>query len=153
MCIRDRYQRRVHGIYQVQMGASFAKDQSINFTEEEIKKLYQKFKELDVDESGTLEPNEFFDVPELSQNPIVHRVIDVFDKNKDGKISFTEFISGLSSLHSEGPIAVSYTHLRAHETSLHLVCRLLLEKKKKHYFQNNFQLLHQQQLYSQISPI
>ena len=28
------------------------------------------------------------------------------------------------------PIAVSYTHLRAHETSLHLVCRLLLEKKK-----------------------
>eukprot|EP00831_Metopus_contortus_P062236 TRINITY_DN54282_c0_g1_i1.p2 TRINITY_DN54282_c0_g1~~TRINITY_DN54282_c0_g1_i1.p2 ORF type:complete len:108 (-),score=18.18 TRINITY_DN54282_c0_g1_i1:44-367(-) len=27
-------------------------------------------------------------------------------------------------------IPVSYTHLRAHETSLHLVCRLLLEKKK-----------------------
>ena len=25
--------------------------------------------------------------------------------------------------------SVSYTHLRAHETSLHLVCRLLLEKK------------------------
>eukprot|EP00831_Metopus_contortus_P037612 TRINITY_DN29636_c0_g1_i1.p2 TRINITY_DN29636_c0_g1~~TRINITY_DN29636_c0_g1_i1.p2 ORF type:complete len:126 (-),score=4.42 TRINITY_DN29636_c0_g1_i1:1-378(-) len=29
------------------------------------------------------------------------------------------------------PTPVSYTHLRAHETSLHLVCRLLLEKKKK----------------------
>eukprot|EP00831_Metopus_contortus_P050195 TRINITY_DN4223_c0_g1_i2.p2 TRINITY_DN4223_c0_g1~~TRINITY_DN4223_c0_g1_i2.p2 ORF type:complete len:166 (-),score=30.93 TRINITY_DN4223_c0_g1_i2:21-518(-) len=28
-------------------------------------------------------------------------------------------------------VSVSYTHLRAHETSLHLVCRLLLEKKKK----------------------
>src|SRR5678815_1089983 len=28
-----------------------------------------------------------------------------------------------------GPIAVSYTHLRAHETPEHLVCRLLLEKK------------------------
>mgnify|MGYP003687907823 CR=1 FL=1 len=26
------------------------------------------------------------------------------------------------------PEPVSYTHLRAHETSLHLVCRLLLEK-------------------------
>ena len=26
--------------------------------------------------------------------------------------------------------AVSYTHLRAHETLRHLVCRLLLEKKK-----------------------
>ena len=29
--------------------------------------------------------------------------------------------------------AVSYTHLRAHETPEHLVCRLLLEKKKKYY--------------------
>src|SRR5678816_3425658 len=27
------------------------------------------------------------------------------------------------------PHAVSYTHLRAHETPEHLVCRLLLEKK------------------------
>ena len=30
-----------------------------------------------------------------------------------------------------GPGAVSYTHLRAHETVLDLVCRLLLETKKK----------------------
>src|SRR5664280_1014491 len=29
------------------------------------------------------------------------------------------------------PTSVSYTHLRAHETVLDLVCRLLLEKKKK----------------------
>ena len=29
-------------------------------------------------------------------------------------------------------IPVSYTHLRAHETVLDLVCRLLLEKKKQH---------------------
>src|SRR5665254_21478 len=29
--------------------------------------------------------------------------------------------------------AVSYTHLRAHETPEHLVCRLLLEKKKTIY--------------------
>src|SRR5664280_3065876 len=31
-----------------------------------------------------------------------------------------------------GAAPVSYTHLRAHETVLDLVCRLLLEKKKKH---------------------
>ena len=29
-------------------------------------------------------------------------------------------------------VSVSYTHLRAHETVLDLVCRLLLEKKNKH---------------------
>ena len=30
-----------------------------------------------------------------------------------------------------GAVTVSYTHLRAHETRHDLVCRLLLEKKKK----------------------
>ena len=39
----------------------------------------------------------------------------------------------LASGSSQGKFnAVSYTHLRAHETVLDLVCRLLLEKKK-HY--------------------
>src|SRR5674536_382922 len=33
-------------------------------------------------------------------------------------------------------ITVSYTHLRAHETPEHLVCRLLLEKKKKKQIHN-----------------
>src|SRR5678816_243311 len=35
------------------------------------------------------------------------------------------------SVHGDGFMPVSYTHLRAHETPEHLVCRLLLEKKKK----------------------
>ena len=34
---------------------------------------------------------------------------------------------------NDGSTAVSYTHLRAHETRHDLVCRLLLEKKKKSY--------------------
>ena len=33
--------------------------------------------------------------------------------------------------HVDCPGPVSYTHLRAHETVLDLVCRLLLEKKKR----------------------
>ena len=36
-----------------------------------------------------------------------------------------------ASVISPSLIAVSYTHLRAHETDSYLVCRLLLEKKKK----------------------
>ena len=35
---------------------------------------------------------------ELAQNPLVKRVIAVLDKNKDGKISFLEFVQGLASL-------------------------------------------------------
>ena len=41
--------------------------------------------------------------------------------------------SGISfiEMHERGVDPVSYTHLRAHETGRNLVCRLLLEKKKK----------------------
>ena len=37
---------------------------------------------------------------------------------------------GTKVLGQYDPFPVSYTHLRAHETVLDLVCRLLLEKKK-----------------------
>ena len=37
---------------------------------------------------------------------------------------------GAASVVAATSYAVSYTHLRAHETVLDLVCRLLLEKKK-----------------------
>ena len=39
-----------------------------------------------------------------------------------------------------GIAAVSYTHLRAHETVLDLVCRLLLEKKKNTQHDSNIVL-------------
>ena len=40
---------------------------------------------------------------------------------------------------ASGMPPVSYTHLRAHETVLDLVCRLLLEKKKQHTRHNSSQ--------------
>ena len=42
-----------------------------------------------------------------------------------------------------GAPAVSYTHLRAHETVLDLVCRLLLEKKKTHTTTNIINVEHE----------
>src|SRR5665648_1114182 len=48
-------------------------------------------------------------------------------------IEYLDFFGGILTV-SVGhcnPEAVSYTHLRAHETRHDLVCRLLLEKKKK----------------------
>ena len=44
------------------------------------------------------------------------------------KLSHTPSQEAMQAIKEE---AVSYTHLRAHETVLDLVCRLLLEKKKK----------------------
>jgi len=83
------------------MGNTQGLDES-HLSAKEIRKLYKRFSKLDTDKSGELEPEEFFDVPELAQNPLVKRVIAVLDKNKDGKISFAEFIQGLSSLSAAG---------------------------------------------------
>eukprot|EP00658_Telonema_sp_P-2_P073696 TRINITY_DN62809_c0_g1_i1.p1 TRINITY_DN62809_c0_g1~~TRINITY_DN62809_c0_g1_i1.p1 ORF type:complete len:130 (-),score=49.62 TRINITY_DN62809_c0_g1_i1:117-506(-) len=44
---------------------------------------------------------------------------------------FVSLVSGTMVSFQNNLRAVSYTHLRAHETPEHLVCRLLLEKKKK----------------------
>src|SRR5660397_268612 len=46
-------------------------------------------------------------------------------QRRPSKASSTQSIEGVFI------VAVSYTHLRAHETKANLVCRLLLEKKKK----------------------
>ena len=52
----------------------------------------------------------------------------VFDE-KNGEKRVDIDIPGSKLTDREKP--VSYTHLRAHETVLDLVCRLLLEKKKQ----------------------
>lgn len=79
------------------------------FTEKEIQKLYARFKQIDEDNSGDLDPEEIFNVPELNQNPLVKRVISIFDKNKDGKISFSEFLSGSSSPTQASPRSTALT--------------------------------------------
>lgn len=92
------------------MGTAETKDSknsnTLNFDKDELKTLYKNFIKLDSDNSGLIEPGEFFDVPELKDNPIVGRIISVFDRDGDGKISFYEFITGLSILTSGGNINI-----------------------------------------------
>ena len=76
----------------------------INFDKNELKILYKNFISMDANKNGLIEPDEFFDVPELKDNPIVQRIINVFDKNGDGKISFYEFVWGLSALTSDAKL-------------------------------------------------
>ena len=66
---------------------------------------------------------------------------DVYKRQDDGRAEGGRPCGGDAREHrsddrqdsdeGRGTEAVSYTHLRAHETVLDLVCRLLLEKKKK----------------------
>jgi len=73
-----------------------------NFSEQELKKLYRRFKLLDKDGSGTLTTEEFLSIPDLALNPLLERILQIFDKNKDDEIQFEEFISVLSTLSDKG---------------------------------------------------
>ena len=41
-------------------------------------------------------------LPELQQNPLVQRVIDIFDQDGNGEIDFKEFIDGISQFSVKG---------------------------------------------------
>ena len=67
---------------------------------EEIKRLGKRFRKLDLDQSGSLSVEEFMSLPELHQNPLVQRVIDIFDTDGNGEVDFkgkfrTLFVTGM----------------------------------------------------------
>merc|ERR1712183_349351 len=41
--------------------------------------------------------DEFLSIPELAGNPLLSRIIAIFDTNKDEEIEFTEFVKALST--------------------------------------------------------
>lgn len=55
---------------------------------DEIKRLGKRFKKLDLDNSGSLSVDEFMSLPELQQNPLVQRVIELFDTDGNGEVDF-----------------------------------------------------------------
>ena len=55
---------------------------------DEIKRLGKRFKKLDLDNSGSLSVEEFMSLPELQQNPLVQRVIEIFDTDGNGEVDF-----------------------------------------------------------------
>ena len=71
-------------------------------TAEEITRLYKRFIKLDKDGSGTLEKEEFLALPQISANPLAHRLLAVFDNDGSGDVDFKEFITGLSTFSAKG---------------------------------------------------
>ena len=60
--------------------------EGVAFGQDEIKRLGKRFKKLDLDGSGSISIEEFMSLPELQQNPLVRRVIDIFDEDKNGEV-------------------------------------------------------------------
>ena len=67
-------------------------------SEEELRRLGKRFKKLDVDKNGFISVDEFMSLPELQQNPLVRRVIDLFDTDRNGEIDFKGWFQKFVSL-------------------------------------------------------
>ena len=48
----------------------------------------KRFHKLDLDRSGSISIGEFVSVPELKENPLVKRVVEIFDSDLDGEVDF-----------------------------------------------------------------
>ena len=67
---------------------------------DEIRRLGKRFRKLDLDNSGSLSVDEFMSLPELQQNPLVQRVIDIFDQDGNGEVDFKGIVNFTSMLRS-----------------------------------------------------
>ncbi|XP_065062675.1 calcineurin subunit B type 1-like [Rhopilema esculentum] len=81
---------------------SLPADMVTHFDSDEIRRLGKRFRKLDLDGSGTLSVEEFMSLPELQQNPLVQRVIEIFDTDGNKEIDFKEFIEGISQFSVKG---------------------------------------------------
>ena len=61
-----------------------------DFQKDELEKLFVNFKKLDANGDGFLQKDEFMQVEALQQNPMVARVLEIFDDDGNDKIDFTE---------------------------------------------------------------
>jgi len=88
----------VHAIQAVKMGAknSLPIEAVDGFSPEEVSRLEKRFRKLDSDGNNALSVAEFLQMPELRDNPIVQRVVQVFDADHSGELDFAEFVKGLA---------------------------------------------------------
>jgi serine/threonine-protein phosphatase 2B regulatory subunit len=65
-------------------------------TQAQILKLHKRFRKLDKDGNGEISREEFHAIPALSSNPLLDRVLAVFDTNNDHNVDFREFVRALA---------------------------------------------------------
>jgi len=66
------------------------------FSTEEVSRLQKRFKKLDLDQDGLISTDELLSLPELKENPLIKRVVAIFDNDNSGDIDFKEFVQGLA---------------------------------------------------------
>eukprot|EP00770_Monocercomonoides_exilis_P000466 MONOS_464.1-p1 / transcript=MONOS_464.1 / gene=MONOS_464 / organism=Monocercomonoides_exilis_PA203 / gene_product=protein phosphatase 2B / transcript_product=protein phosphatase 2B / location=Mono_scaffold00007:189837-190889(+) / protein_length=250 / sequence_SO=supercontig / SO=protein_coding / is_pseudo=false len=66
--------------------------------------MYRRFRKLDTDRSGTITLEEFQAIPGIADNPLLSRLVAIFDVNHDKEVEFREFITGISTFSSDATV-------------------------------------------------
>eukprot|EP00126_Sphaerothecum_destruens_P007342 Sdes_comp19807_c0_seq4m11935 len=66
------------------------------FDANQVKKLYRRFKQLDKGNIGEVTAADFMAIPELAMNPLVTRIITLFEQQNLKRINFKLFAKTLS---------------------------------------------------------
>ncbi|ODN80377.1 hypothetical protein L202_02630 [Cryptococcus amylolentus CBS 6039] len=97
-------------------------EKNSNFSGPELMRLKKRFMKLDKDGSGSIDKDEFLQIPQIANNPLAHRMIAIFDEewvlnarhvqrgignqlmnhSGSGTVDFQEFVGGLSAFSSKG---------------------------------------------------
>jgi len=77
-------------------------EQNSNFNASELERLKKRFMKLDSDGSGSIDRDEFLQIPQIANNPLATRMIAIFDDDGGGTVDFQEFVGTLSAFSSRG---------------------------------------------------
>ncbi|KAJ8296226.1 Calcineurin subunit B [Rhodotorula toruloides] len=77
-------------------------EKNTNFSAAEIQRLKKRFMKLDKDGSGSIDKDEFLQIPQIATNPLASRMIAIFDEDGGGTVDFQEFVAGLSAFSNRG---------------------------------------------------
>eukprot|EP01013_Petalomonas_cantuscygni_P008673 TRINITY_DN2140_c0_g1_i2.p1 TRINITY_DN2140_c0_g1~~TRINITY_DN2140_c0_g1_i2.p1 ORF type:complete len:153 (+),score=6.22 TRINITY_DN2140_c0_g1_i2:238-696(+) len=66
------------------------------FTPHQILKLHKRFKKIDADGNGEISREEFNSIPGLAANPLLERVLAIFDTDNSQTVDFREFVKALA---------------------------------------------------------
>ena len=96
---------------------------ALRLTPKEVKKLYNAYRKIDVDDSDSIDVEEFFLKMDLEPSRFTDRVFKTFDDDGSDDINFGEFVIGMWNYLTSGEYTIRhYTALydiTLHYTTLH----------------------------------
>lgn len=69
--------------------------EALQLRRKEIRKLYELFKRVDIDNSGSIGLNELLNHMDVDKTAFTERVFSIFDEDGSGSVDFREFVLAL----------------------------------------------------------